>query len=86
MKSTIKLDMLRKVKSPFYFEDREDWEIQGVEVYYISGDFIEDVCYATLVRPAELYDKLATFPIGEDKRIPYCCRKWVTNILTERWK
>ena len=86
MKSTIKLDMLRKVKSLFHFEDREDWELQGVETRYIVGDFIEDVCYATLVRPAELYDQLATLPVDPDKRIPYCCRKWVTNILTERWK
>lgn len=83
--------MLRKVKSPFHFEDREDWELQGVEVYYIGNyfegtPFVEDMCYATLVRPAELYDKLATLPVDPDKRIPYCCRKWVTNILTERWK
>ena len=86
MKSIIKLDMLRKVKSPFHFEDREDWEIQGVEIRYIDEKFIEDVCYATLVRPAEIYDQLTTLPVDPDRRIPYCCRKWVTDILTERWK
>jgi hypothetical protein len=84
--------MLRKVKSPFYFEGDKDWEIQGVEMRYVRsfysqvGFFVEDVCYATLVRPAELYDRLATLPVDPDKRIPYCCRKWVTDILIERWK
>lgn len=89
MKTPIKVDILRKVKSPFTFED---YEIQVIEIHYM-GDycfdnfpFIESVYCTTLVKSSKLYKRLVNFPMSVTKRIPHCGRKWITDTFIGRYQ
>ena len=84
MKSSLSAYHLFKVLD---FLEQESLEV--CELFYHPGmkkpkDFRYDVTRGTLVTPEEVYDNFKSMKVGEV--IPHCGRKWITQILTERYK